>query len=92
MPIGVRGLLAPDAESNSYDLAPINLVDCDLEDSVTALVRGQPIATVAVSAPIVLEDDNARRIFSYYAKRHDLWPNAKSVQACEIEDILKFLE
>lgn len=81
-----------DANIESDDLTPINLVDCGLEDVVAALLHRQPLATPAGGAPFVLEDDNTRRIFSYYARHRDLWPRAKTVQAREIDDVLKALD
>ncbi len=57
-------------------LTPINLIDCGLEDLVTALLHGQPIATPEGGPPFVLENDNARRIFAYYTRHRDLWPRA----------------
>ena len=73
-------------------LTPINLVDCGLEDLVAALMYGQPIATPEGGPPFVLQNDNARRIMAYYTRRRDLWPRAKTVQAREIEEVLKALE
>ena len=54
--------------------SPINLIDCGLEDLVTALLHGQPIALPEGGPPFVLENDNTRRIFAYYARHRDLWP------------------
>ena len=73
-------------------LTPVNLVDCGLEDLVAALLYGQPIVTPEGGPPFVLEDHNARRIMAYYARRRDLWPRAKHVQAREIEEVLKALD
>jgi len=70
-------------------LIPINLVDCGLEELVSALLAGQPVATPSGGQPFVLRNDDARRILSYYARHRDLWPRAKAVQAREIEDMLK---
>ena len=81
-----------DADTENADLTPIDLVDSGLQDLVAALLHGQPIATPASDAPFILEDDNARRIFSYYARHRNLWPRAKTVQAGEVEDVLKALE
>ena len=73
-------------------LTPINLIDCGLENLVTALLHGQPIATPEGGPPFVLENDNARRIFAYYTRHRDLWPRARLVQAREVEEVLKALE
>lgn len=73
-------------------MSPINIIDCSLEDLVEALLHKHPIAMPEGGAPFILENDNARRIFAYYARRRDLWPRAKQVQASEIEDILKALQ
>lgn len=71
--------------------APISLVDCGLEELLSALLTGHPIALHGGGEPFVLRNDDSRRILSYYAGRRDLWPRAKTVQAREIEDILKAL-
>ena len=73
-------------------LSPINLIDCSLEDLVAALLHGHPIAMPKGAPPFDLENDNARCIFAYYARRRDLWPRTKPVQTQEIEDILNALE
>ena len=78
--------------NDSDALSPINLIDCGLEDLVAALLHRQPIALPEGGPPFLLENDNARRIFAYYAQRRDLWPHAKNIQALEIEEILKALE
>ena len=84
---------ATDSEdSGAGGLSPINLIDCGLEDLVTALLHGQPIAMPEGGPPFDLENDTARCIFAYYARRRDLWPRAKAVQTHEIEDVLKALE
>ena len=78
---------ATDSEdSGAGGLSPINLIDCGLEDLVTALLHGQPIAMPEGGPPFDLENDTARCIFAYYARRCDLWPRAKAVQTHEIED------
>jgi len=83
---------ADSADGGAGGLTPINLVDCGLEDLVAALLHGQPIATPKSGPPFVLENDNGRRIMAYYARRRDLWPRAKTVQAREIEEVLNALE
>ncbi|WP_375567597.1 AAA family ATPase [Oceaniradius stylonematis] len=70
---------------------PISLVDCGLEELLSALLAGQPVAILSRGEPFVLSNDDSRRILSYYARHRDLWPRAKAVQAREIEDILKAL-
>lgn len=70
---------------------PISLIDCGLEELLSALLTGHPIALHGGGEPFVLRNDDSRRILSYYAGRRDLWPRAKTVQAREIEDILKAL-
>lgn len=71
--------------------APISLVDCGLEELVSALLAGQPVAILSGGEPFVLRNDDSRRILSHYARHRDLWPRTKTVQAREIEDILKAL-
>jgi aryl carrier-like protein len=73
------------------DLKPINLVDCGLDDVVAALLARQPIATTTDGAHFTLDNDNARKIFAYYARNRTLWPQNKPVQANEIAEVLKAL-
>lgn len=80
-----------DAQTGEAELEPINLVDCGLEDIVAALLARQPIATVADGPHFLLEKDNSRKIFAYYARNRNLWPQNKTVQAGEIEEVLKAL-
>lgn len=70
---------------------PVKLVDCGLEELVSALLTGQPVITPSGGEQFVLKNDDSRRILSYYARRRDLWPRAKMVQAREIDDILRAL-
>ena len=84
--------VADSEEGEAGGLTAINLIDCGLEELVAALLHGQPIAMPEGGPPFVLENDNARRIFAYYARRRDLWPRAKTVQAREVEEVLKALE
>jgi hypothetical protein len=73
------------------DLKPINLVDCGLDDVVAALLARQPIAATTDGAHFTLGNDNARKIFAYYARNRALWPQNKPVQANEIEEVLRAL-
>ena len=75
-----------DAQTGEAELEPINLVDCGLEDVVAALLARQPIATSADGAHFVLDNDNSRKIFAYYARNRNLWPQRKTVRAAEIDD------
>lgn len=79
-------------EADSVGAGPttINLVECGFEQSLSALLAGQPIVT-SNGEQFVLRNDDSRRILSYYDRHRDLWPRAKTVQAAEIEDILKAL-
>lgn len=79
------------SDGDAFDRAPVNLVDCGLEELLSALLAGQPVAIPSGREPFVLGNDDSRRILSYYARHRDLWPRAKAVQAREIEDILKAL-
>jgi hypothetical protein len=79
------------AENEDTELPPINLVDCGLEELVAALLAQQPIATSAKGDHFILDNDNSRKIFAYYAQHRNLWPQKKTVQANEIEDVLKAL-
>ena len=80
-----------DTRSPCELLAQMNLMDCGLEELVSALIAGRPVATQPADGPFVLANDDTRRILSYYARHRDLWPRAKAVQAREIEEILKAL-
>ncbi|MEL7699085.1 MULTISPECIES: AAA family ATPase [unclassified Citromicrobium] len=77
--------------SAGADPTPISLVDCGLEELLSALLAGHPVAIPSGGEPFVLRNDDSRRILSYYARHRDLWPRAKTVQAREIEDILNAL-
>lgn len=50
----------------------INLVDCGLEEVVTALLAAQPITGPSNDDPFILKNDDSRRILSYYVNRRDL--------------------
>ena len=80
-----------DAQTVEAELEPINLVDCGLEDVVAALLAQQPIAMSADGPHFILDNDNARKIFSYYALNRNRWSQNKTVQAAEIEEVLKAL-
>ena len=54
-------------------MSPINLIDCSLEDLVTAPLRKHPIAMPKGGPPFILQNDDARRIFAYCARCRDLW-------------------
>ena len=70
---------------------PIKLADCGLEELLSALLTGQPVATPSGAETFVLRNDESRRILFYYARHRDLWLRAKTVHAREIEDILASL-
>jgi ATP:corrinoid adenosyltransferase len=81
-----------DAQTEEGELRPINLVDCGLEDVVAALLARQPIVTSADGAHFILDNDNSRKIFAYYARNRNLWPQKRTVQPSEIEEVLKALQ
>ena len=85
-------LVADSEDGGAAGMSPINLIDCSLEDLVAALLHKRPIAMPEGGPPFILENDDARRILAYYARRRDLWPRAKQVQARETEEVLKALE
>ena len=58
--------------SAGVGLTPVNLVDRGLEELVSALLAGQPVATPSGGEPFVLRNDDSRRILSYYARHPDL--------------------
>jgi hypothetical protein len=80
-----------ESDSAGEPPTPINLVDCGLEELVSALLARQPVVISSGGEPFVLTNDDSRRILSHYARHRDLWPRAKTVQAREIEDIVKAL-
>lgn len=84
--------VADSEDGGAAGMSPINFIDCSLEDLVAALLHKHPIAMPEGGLPFILENDNARRIFAYYARRRDLWPRAKQVQAREAEEVLKALD
>ncbi len=79
------------SDRDTFDRTPVNLVDCGLEELLSALLAGQPVAIPSGGEPFVVRNDDSRRVLSYYSHHRDLWPRAKAVQAREIEDILKAL-
>ena len=82
----------PNANERIRGPPQIRLIDCGLEDLVAALLAGQSIAMPDADAPFILPNDDARRIFSYYAQRRYLWLQSKPIQVSEIEEVLKALE
>lgn len=78
-------------QNDRTDLEPIYLSDSGLDDVVAALLSAQPISTSSDSAPFLLKSDNSRRIFAFYARNRNLWPQNKNVQANEIEEVLNAL-
>lgn len=80
-----------DSDSARERPTAINLVDCGLEEVVSALLARRPVAVPSGGQPFVLRNDDSRRILSYYASRRDLWPRGRPVQAREVEDVLKAL-
>ncbi|MEM7169970.1 MAG: hypothetical protein AAF530_07350 [Pseudomonadota bacterium] len=79
------------AKTNEPHLEPVNLVDCGLEDVVAALLARRPIAAAADGLHFILDNDNSRKIFAYYARNRNLWPQNKNIQVSEIEEVLKAL-
>jgi hypothetical protein len=77
--------------SGEDDRAPLKLVDCGLEELLAALLYRQPIVTPSEGEPFFLENDDSRRILSYYARNRQFWPRTKTVQVSEIEALLKAL-
>lgn len=80
-----------ETDSPEAKRAGISLLDCGLEDLLSALLAGKRVAILSGGEPFLLRNDDSRRILSYYASHRDLWPRARAVQAREIEDILKAL-
>ena len=69
--------VADSEDGGAARMSPINLIDCSLEDWVAALPHQHPIAMPEGGPSFILKNDNARRIFVYYARRRDLWPRTK---------------
>ena len=84
--------VADSEDQGAAEISTINLIDCSLNDLVAALLHEQPIAMPEGSASFVLQNDDARRIFAYYAQRRELWPRARQVQTREINEILTALD
>jgi hypothetical protein len=73
------------------DVAPLQLMECGLEELLAALLGARPIVTSTEGELFALENDDARRILAYYARNRQLWPRAKAVQANEIDGLLRAL-
>ena len=86
--MGEQPLLKPNSRGDGE--VPVNLVDCSLEDLISALLQQRPVA-VPGGADFLLHDDNARRIFGHYVRNRHLWPRARPVLGDEVEGVLQAL-
>jgi hypothetical protein len=77
--------------AQAEEVPPLKLADCGLEDVVSALLGGRRIACQGEGNFFVLNSEDARKVFAYYAEHRDLWPRAKQVQAREVDELLKIL-
>lgn len=70
---------------------PARLEDYSLDEIVQLLTAGTPIHRVKGSA-FRLDTEDKRKVFAFYGRNRDLWPRNKSVQAKEVESVLRALE
>lgn len=70
---------------------PVRLEDYSLDEIVQLLTAGTPVHRTKGSA-FRLDTEDKRKVFAFYGRNRDLWPRNKSVQAKEVESVLKALE
>lgn len=70
---------------------PVRLEDYSLDEIVQLLTAGTPVRRSKGSA-FRLDTEDKRKVFAFYGRNRDLWARNKSVQAKEVESVLKALE
>jgi hypothetical protein len=69
----------------------LRLEDYSLDEIVQLLTAGTPVHRATGSA-FSLDTEDKRKVFALYGRNRDLWPRNKSIQAKEVESVLKALE
>ena len=70
---------------------PIRLEDHSLGEIVQFLVAGVPVHRTKEST-FRLDTSDKRKVFAFYSRNRDLWPRNRTVQAKEVENLLKVLD
>ena len=70
---------------------PIRLEDHSLDEIVQLLMAGLPVHRAKHSV-FCLDTSDRRKVFAFYARNRDLWPRNRTVQAREVENVLKALD
>ncbi|GAA3109941.1 AAA family ATPase [Rhizobium viscosum] len=70
---------------------PVRLEDYNLDEIIQLLSDGIPIHRTKEPA-FRLDTEDRRKAFAFYGRNRDLWPRNKTVQAKEIESLIKALE
>ncbi|ENJ5501630.1 AAA family ATPase [Pseudomonas aeruginosa] len=71
---------------------PLELENSTLEEIVDALLAGSPIALPQNAGLFVLDSEDARAAFRFYASRTELWPQQKPLSSAEVDQLLQALE
>ncbi|WP_421560444.1 ATP-binding protein [Pseudomonas sivasensis] len=67
---------------------PMELEHCTLDQIVDVLCEGRPINLPDGADAFVLDNDDARAVLGFYAKRKEFWVQAKQVVGAEAEQLL----
>ncbi|EPG2632659.1 hypothetical protein L4P19_002119 [Pseudomonas aeruginosa] len=71
---------------------PLELENSTLEEIVDALLAGSPIALPQNAGLFILDSEDARAAFRFYASRTELWPQQKPLSSAEVDQLLQALE
>lgn len=70
---------------------PVRLEDYSLNEIVQLLMGGTEVRRKQGIA-FRLDTDDKRKVFAFYGRNRDLWPRTKSIQAKEVESVLRALD
>ena len=70
---------------------PIRLENYSLDEIVRLLVAGVSVHR-AKGVPFGFDTSDKRKAFAFYSRNRDLWRSNRTVQAKEVESLLKALE
>ena len=70
---------------------PVRLENNSLDEIVGLLMAGVPVHR-AKGNPFRLDTSDKRKVFAFYSRNRDLWRSNRTVQAKEVESLLKALE
>jgi|GEM_PF-1487049 len=72
--------------------SPLELESSTLDEIVDALSSCRPISLPQNAGDFLLNSEDARVAFRFYASRRDLWPQQKQLSSKEVDDLLQALE